>query len=242
MRIQIITAGTTGSVAPYTGLGHRLRDEGHDVEIVTHAKFADVVTCCGLRMRPLGADPFEELLGAHERLRAPGRSPGAALEFVRATRRAAVALADGLLSAVDPKADLLLLSSLVAPLGRVVAQYHGLPSMGGPSCSPTPRRPHSRRAPRPGSPRGRPTGFAGTPPMPSSTPCTGPRTARCTPGSASPSAAATGSARTGSAAGGPSGTATAPSCCRARPTGAPGCGSRATGGRTSARTGSRPRW
>lgn len=130
MRIQIITAGTTGSVAPYTGLGHRLRDEGHDVEIVTHAKFADMVTCCGLRMRPLGADPFEELLGAHERLRAPGRSPGAALEFVRATRRAAVALADGLLSAVDPKADLLLLSSLVAPLGRVVAQYHGLPSMG----------------------------------------------------------------------------------------------------------------
>lgn len=130
MRIDIITAGTTGSVAPYTGLGHRLAAEGHDVEIVTHAKFADTVTCCGLRTRPLEADPFEELISAHNRFRNAGRSPRALHEIARATERAAVRLVDGLLTAVDPKADLVLLSTIVAPLGRVIARYHRVRSMG----------------------------------------------------------------------------------------------------------------
>ncbi|MEU3353963.1 glycosyltransferase [Streptomyces sp. NPDC037389] len=130
MRIQIITAGTMGSVAPYTGLGHRLFAEGHDVEIVTHAKFADVVACCGLRMRALAADPFEELLDAHARLRGGLRAPLAGVRFVRATERAAVSLVDGILAGVDLKADLVLLSAITAPLGRVVADYHALPSMG----------------------------------------------------------------------------------------------------------------
>ncbi|MFI1970779.1 glycosyl transferase [Streptomyces cinnamoneus] len=130
MYIQIITAGTTGSVAPYTGLAHRLAAEGHDVEIVTHAKFTELVSCCGMRMRPLAADPFEELIGAHGRFRDAGRSPAALRGFVRATERAALSLVDGILAAVDPKADLLLLSSIAAPIGQVVARYHGIPSMG----------------------------------------------------------------------------------------------------------------
>ncbi|GHF21384.1 glycosyltransferase [Streptomyces morookaense] len=131
MRIQIITAGTTGSVAPYTGLGHRLVAEGHDVEIATHPKFAPMVTCCGrLRMRPLEADPFEELMGAHSRFRGAQRSPGAVLRLARATERAALALVDGILAAANPKADVFLLSTLAAPIGRVVAQYHSVPSMG----------------------------------------------------------------------------------------------------------------
>ncbi len=130
MRIQIITAGTMGSVAPYTGLGHRLLAEGHDVEIVAHARFAESVACCGLRMRPLPADPFEELMGAHNGLRGGRRSPASVLRFAHATERAALSLVDGVLGAVDLKADLVLLSALAAPLGRVVADYHAIPSMG----------------------------------------------------------------------------------------------------------------
>ncbi|MEU4210948.1 glycosyltransferase [Streptomyces sp. NPDC026206] len=130
MRIQIITAGTMGSVAPYTGLGHRLFAEGHDVEIAAHARFTDVVACCGLGMRALEADPFEELLGAHSRFRRAVRSPGSVLRVVRATEQAALSLVDGILAAVDPKADLVLLSAIAAPIGRVVAQYHDIPSMG----------------------------------------------------------------------------------------------------------------
>ncbi|MCD0447341.1 glycosyltransferase [Glycomyces sp. A-F 0318] len=130
MRIQIITAGTTGSVMPYTGLGHRLLAEGHDVELVVHAKFAAQAGCCGLRVLPMAADPFEALIGVHSRLRGAGRSPGALLEFTRAAGRAAVALADAILEAADPKADLILLSSIAAPAGRAAARYHGVASMG----------------------------------------------------------------------------------------------------------------
>ncbi|MCC3765926.1 glycosyltransferase [Glycomyces sp. TRM65418] len=130
MRIQIITAGTTGSVAPYTGLGHRLLAEGHEVELVVHAKFAASAGCCGLRTRSMAADPFEALMDVHNRLRDEGRSPGALLRFARAMREAAVSLADEILSAADPKADLILLSSIAAPVGRVVARYHGVASMG----------------------------------------------------------------------------------------------------------------
>lgn len=67
MRIQLVTVGTTGSVAPYSGLAHRLLADGHDVELATHARFESLVSCCGLRIRPIDADPFEALLGAHSR-------------------------------------------------------------------------------------------------------------------------------------------------------------------------------
>lgn len=130
MRVQIITAGTTGSVMPYTGLGHRLLAEGHDVELVAHAKFAAPAGCCGLRVRPLAADPFEALMGVHSRLLGEGRSPRALLAFARAANRAAVSLADAVLAAADPKADLILLSSIAAPAGREAARRHGVASMG----------------------------------------------------------------------------------------------------------------
>lgn len=84
MRIQIVTVGTTGSVAPYTGLAHRLWGEGHDIEIATHARFADMVACCGMRTRMMETDPFGDLISAHARCTgttaARGRLPGGSLE------------------------------------------------------------------------------------------------------------------------------------------------------------------
>ncbi|MEV5988525.1 glycosyltransferase [Streptomyces sp. NPDC052051] len=135
MRIQIVTVGTTGSVAPYTGLAHRLMAEGHDVEIATHARFAAMVSCCGLRMRPMAADPFGALISAHARRgEARGRRPDGPLKTLRSLRQAgeqaALALVDGILTAVDPKADLVLLSTLAAPIGSVVARYHRIPTTG----------------------------------------------------------------------------------------------------------------
>ncbi|MEV5505389.1 glycosyltransferase [Streptomyces orinoci] len=130
MRIDIITAGTTGSVAPYTGLAHRLAAEGHEVELVTHGKFAALAGCCGLPTRPLEPDPFEELINLHSRIEGARQSPRALMLLARATERAALALVDGLLAAVDPGADLILLSTLTAPLGRVIARHHGIRSMG----------------------------------------------------------------------------------------------------------------
>ncbi|MFF1261128.1 MULTISPECIES: glycosyltransferase [unclassified Streptomyces] len=141
MRIQVITVGSTGSVAPYTGLAHRLLAEGHTVEIVTHAKFAPTVACCGLRMQPLEADPFESLIGAHSSRSSAGhpsdapRSPRRqALKSLRSlfrtTEQAMFSLVDAVLTAVDPKADLVLLSTMAAPIGAAIARYHRIPSMG----------------------------------------------------------------------------------------------------------------
>jgi UDP:flavonoid glycosyltransferase YjiC (YdhE family) len=128
MRIQIVTVGTTGSVAPYTGLAHRLLADGHDVELATHARFESMVACCGLRIRPIHADPFETLLGAHRHQ--GGGSPRELRALLRAGRQAALDLVDGILAAVDPKADLMLLSALAAPVGAVAARRHGIPSIG----------------------------------------------------------------------------------------------------------------
>ncbi|MFC9501255.1 glycosyltransferase [Streptomyces sp. NPDC056982] len=144
MRIQVITVGSTGSVAPYTGLAHRLLAEGHTVEIVTHAKFAPMVACCGLRMEPLEADPFESLIGAHSRLSSAGhpsnalrsprrealRSLRSLRSLVRTTEQAMLSLVDAIHAAVDPKADLILLSTMAAPIGAAIARYHRIPTMG----------------------------------------------------------------------------------------------------------------
>ncbi|MFE9426866.1 glycosyltransferase [Kitasatospora sp. NPDC006697] len=130
MRIQLVTVGTTGSVAPYTGLAHRLLADGHQVELATHAAFEPLVACCGLRLKPLAADPFAELIAAHaERPRGLGglRAAGA---LATATSRAALALVDDLLDAVDPAADLVLLSTLAAPVGALGAAARGVPSAG----------------------------------------------------------------------------------------------------------------
>ncbi|MFG2196293.1 glycosyltransferase [Streptomyces sp. NPDC048639] len=130
MRIQIITAGTYGSVAPYTGLGHRLLAEGHRVELVTHARYTESAGCCGLATRALAADPFEELLVAHGRLGQAPASPRRLYDMGHASRRAMAGLVDGIIEAVDDKADLILLSTLAAPIGAVVADYHRIPSAG----------------------------------------------------------------------------------------------------------------
>ncbi|MEV6316663.1 glycosyltransferase [Streptomyces sp. NPDC051776] len=130
MRIQIITVGTYGSVAPYTGLGHRLLAEGHRVELVTHARYTESAGCCGLATRALAGDPFEQLLAAHARSGRSPASPRRLYDMGHASRNAAAGLVDGIIDAVDDKADVLLLSTLAAPIGAVVAAYHRIPSAG----------------------------------------------------------------------------------------------------------------
>lgn len=53
MRILIVTAGSRGDVAPFTGLGRRLLDVGHRVTVAAHPPFASLVGGCGLGYRPL---------------------------------------------------------------------------------------------------------------------------------------------------------------------------------------------
>ncbi|KAA0941802.1 glycosyltransferase [Streptomyces apricus] len=125
-----MTAGSRGDAAPYTGLGHGLARGGHEVTVVTHGRFEPLVTAAGLGFRALPVDPRAELESA--RGRALHRSATGAGKLVRLagmTRSLVGRMADDLVAAAGA-ADVLLLSSSLAPLGRTLAEGYGLPSMG----------------------------------------------------------------------------------------------------------------
>ena len=57
LRVLIVTAGSRGDVAPFTGLGQGLQLAGHRVALAAHDRFADLVRGCGLEYRALPGDP-----------------------------------------------------------------------------------------------------------------------------------------------------------------------------------------
>ncbi|WP_221350974.1 glycosyltransferase [Streptomyces beigongshangae] len=125
-----MTAGSRGDAAPYTGLGHGLARGGHEVTVVTHARFEPLVTAAGLGFHPLPVDPRAELESARGRaLHRSATGIGKLARLVGMTRSLVGRMADGLVDAAGT-ADVLLLSSSLGPLGHAVAEGHGLPSMG----------------------------------------------------------------------------------------------------------------
>ncbi|MFD9389176.1 glycosyltransferase [Streptomyces sp. NPDC060000] len=125
-----MTAGSRGDVAPFTGLGHGLVRAGHQVTLVTHARFAPLVAGSGVGFHALPVDPRAEL--ESERGRGLHRSttgPGKLLRMGRMARSLVGRMTDDLLTAAQA-GDILLLSASVAPLGHVIAEGLALPSLG----------------------------------------------------------------------------------------------------------------
>ena len=122
MRVLIVTAGSHGDVAPFTGLGQRLEQAGHQVAIAAHGVFAELVRGCGLQFRSLPGDPVEM---ARARIAAPSPAAGRAV-FTEFLDR----LGEGLIAAAAAGADVLLTAFGPAPLSRVVAEGFGIPSVG----------------------------------------------------------------------------------------------------------------
>ncbi|GAA1385421.1 glycosyltransferase [Kitasatospora putterlickiae] len=121
MRILIVTAGSRGDVAPFTGLGRRLLEAGHQVTVAAHPPFAALVGGCGLGHRPLPGDP-QELI----------RSRAASPERAREASRAYVeGLADGVARAVGDGTDLVLTAFGPAPFSRTAGEAFGVPVVGG---------------------------------------------------------------------------------------------------------------
>ncbi|MFF9641383.1 glycosyltransferase [Kitasatospora aureofaciens] len=120
MRILVMAAGSYGDVAPYTGLGVRLRDEGHDVAVAAPETFRELVSGSGLEFRSLPVDPRG---GASEGEEGRASLLARAAAFVER-------LGDGLADAAAPGADLLLLATTTAPLGWHLAEAMELPSFG----------------------------------------------------------------------------------------------------------------
>ncbi|MEU9265067.1 glycosyltransferase [Streptomyces sp. NPDC048251] len=125
-----MTAGSRGDVAPFTGLGHGLVRAGHEVTLVTHARFAPLVAGSGVGFHALPVDPRAEL--ESERGRGLHRSttgPGKLLRVARMARSLVGRMTDDLLTAAHAS-DVLLLSASVAPLGHTIAAGLSLPSLG----------------------------------------------------------------------------------------------------------------
>ncbi|MEV4948916.1 glycosyltransferase [Streptomyces sp. NPDC053755] len=130
MRVALMTAGSHGDVAPFTGLGHGLARAGHDVTVVTHESFAGLVGRAGLGFHGLPVDPRAELRSEHGRRLLSSRSGPGKLAWVLAMARRLVGdMAQGMLEAARAS-DVLLLSGSVAPMGHAIAEGLGLPSRG----------------------------------------------------------------------------------------------------------------
>ncbi|MFF1480632.1 glycosyltransferase [Streptomyces sp. NPDC058301] len=119
MKILITAAGSYGDVAPYTGLGARLRREGHEVALAAPGPFAALVKDAGLEFRPLPGDPGAQI--------APATGKRA---LMRAASASVGELAGGLADAVAQDTDLMLLSTTTAPLGWHIIEATGIPGLG----------------------------------------------------------------------------------------------------------------
>lgn len=120
--ILLTAAGSYGDVAPYTGVGARLREAGHEVTLATHDSYAPLVRAAGLEFRRLPADPRRPDTTGPARHTGPRTLLRTAAAFLRE-------LGDGLADAARPGTDLLLFST-TAPLGHHLAEGLRLPSLG----------------------------------------------------------------------------------------------------------------
>lgn len=79
----LVSHGTDGDVLPFVGLGRLLAGRGHEVTVLTHAPYADVVGRAGLGFVAIDTEPeYERQLADTAGLLA-GRAPGRWLEFYR---------------------------------------------------------------------------------------------------------------------------------------------------------------
>ncbi|MEV2212230.1 glycosyltransferase [Streptomyces sp. NPDC050997] len=125
-----MTAGSRGDVAPYTGLGHGLALAGHEVTLVTHARFEPLAARAGLRFHPLPVDPRVELESSRGRgLHRSATGVGKLVRVVAMARALAGRMTDDLVAAARAS-DALLLAAPLAPLGHAVAEGLSLPSLG----------------------------------------------------------------------------------------------------------------
>ncbi|MEV4642717.1 glycosyltransferase [Actinoplanes sp. NPDC049548] len=129
MRVLIVTSGSTGDVAPYTGLGDRLRAAGHEVTLATHEPFRDQVA---LPFVPIPGDLRRVLPQARgQDGSGSGTGPRALARLMRIARPLIAELGEGIVTAVrDTRAEVMLLSTMVAPLGYQVAEAAGIPWAG----------------------------------------------------------------------------------------------------------------
>ena len=128
----IVTSGSVGDAAPYTGLGARLQAAGHDVTVASHAPFEATFAAAGLPFRAIPGDLREILPQARgQDGRSSGTGPRALAGLLRIARPLISELGAGIAEAAENTApEVMLLSTVVAPLGYQVAEARGIPWAG----------------------------------------------------------------------------------------------------------------
>lgn len=131
MKVLIIAPGSTGDVAPQTGLGARLREHGHDVAVAAHEPFRTLVEGAGLEFRTLRGDP--QGLGASEdgqQWQKSGNGPVAMARMARLMTAYIDGMSDDMVAAVQRGADVVLINSVAVFTGYHVAKGLRVPSAG----------------------------------------------------------------------------------------------------------------
>ena len=131
MRVLVIAPGSTGDVAPYTGLGVRLVADGHHVAIAANERFREMVTRAGLEFRLLRGDPEEgNTSAAGQRWHAGGSGPLGQARMVRVLVDYVSRMSEDLIGVVGQGADVVLLNSVALFTGYEVCEGLGVPSVG----------------------------------------------------------------------------------------------------------------
>lgn len=125
-RIVVLTIGTYGDVAPYVGLGVRLRAEGHAVTIGAIEQFREAVTGAGLAFRALPSiDPREVQAGpAGDTAARPGLRG-----MLELKKLATVAMRQPIPAMIEAvgEADVVLATFTTALLAAPIAEARGVP-------------------------------------------------------------------------------------------------------------------
>ncbi|MFE1770782.1 glycosyltransferase [Streptomyces sp. NPDC059008] len=123
MRVLIPSPGTWGDVAPYLGLGRRLKAAGHEVTVACHARFADAVRAHRLDCRTLPLDSLD-FMTTDIRPTPPRR-------LAREIRRNLLPqIAQGILDASRGGVDVLLTNLVTHPICAFVAEGVGARCLG----------------------------------------------------------------------------------------------------------------
>ncbi|MEU6310753.1 glycosyltransferase [Streptomyces sp. NPDC047014] len=119
-RILLATWGSTGDIAPYTGIATALKAAGHDLTVLTSHRYAPLFRAHQVHVHPLPLDDHEALIGHHP-------SPRARL---RNAQSMAVITAQAMLAAAEKPIDLVLTHPLLHPQAAVLARGLNMPCLG----------------------------------------------------------------------------------------------------------------
>jgi sterol 3beta-glucosyltransferase len=131
MQVLVLAPGSTGDVAPYTGLGQKLTAEGHHVAVAANERFRTMIAAAGLEFRHLRGDPEAGNSSEEgQRWHAAGSGPLGQARMVRVLIDYVDAVSEDFIPAVRAGADVVLLNSVALFTGFDVCEGLGVPSAG----------------------------------------------------------------------------------------------------------------